>query len=195
MDSVTQRPGGSSAASLREERARKAVAVVRSGEIDAFRELVELYQNKIMSLSLFLVRDATAAEDLAQEVFVRAYKYLDTFDERRCFYPWLSKIAYRLAQTRRAERTVETPTEITHIDERHDPMTILASKEEASYLWDAVSGLPERERVAVLLYYKDELGIGEVAQVMGVSGGTVKTLLFRSREHLQGALQRVGIRR
>jgi RNA polymerase sigma-70 factor (ECF subfamily) len=78
---------------------RSAVRAIRRGEGDAFRHLVELYQKRIFGLALMIVRDHYGAEEITQDAFVRAYKHLDRYDERRPFYPWLATITIRHAQT------------------------------------------------------------------------------------------------
>ena len=71
---------------------------------------------------------------------------------------------------------------------RDDPLGTVIADEESRRLWDAVQGLPGGERAAVLLFYRQELKIREAARLLGVSSGTVKTLLFRARRHLREAL-------
>jgi RNA polymerase sigma-70 factor, ECF subfamily len=77
---------------------REIVERVRRGDRDAFGELVQRYQGRLFGLVLMMVRRRDAAEDVAQEAFVRAFTHLDQFDRTRPFYPWLATIAVRLAQ-------------------------------------------------------------------------------------------------
>jgi RNA polymerase sigma factor (sigma-70 family) len=172
-----------------EQRARDAITAVRAGRTDAFAEIVELYEAEVMTLALALMRDRGGAEELAQDAFVRAYRHLDSFDDRRPFYPWLAKITYRLAQSARQRRAREArqrasleSTLTARPDD--DPASVLLADEQAQCLWRAVQALPAGERAAVVLYYRNGLRVSDVAQVMGVSGGTVKTFLLRARRHL-----------
>jgi len=71
---------------------------------------------------------------------------------------------------------------------RDDPLRTVIADEESARLWQAVQGLPGGERAAVMLFYRQELKVQEAASVLGVSSGTVKTLLFRARRHLREAL-------
>jgi len=77
-----------------------AVEAVRAGNANAYATVVKRFQTSIMNLCFAVLRDRQAAEELAQDVFVRAYERLVTFDVRRTMKPWLVKIAYRLAQQR-----------------------------------------------------------------------------------------------
>ncbi len=170
------------------------MAFVRAGETDAFGELVELHKGRVMSLCVALMRDAHAAEELAQDVFVRAYRYLDTFDDRRPFYPWLAKIAYRLAQARwrRQRREVPLPEDahdrIASDAPDADPLQGLVADERARRLWRAVQALPDGQRAAAVLYYCQGMDTRTVARVLGVSTGAVKTFLFRARKRLHTTL-------
>jgi len=180
---------------VRDRQARLAVAAVRGGDAEAFRQLVELYQSNLMSLSIALLRNVTAAEELAQDVFVRAFRYLDSFDDRKRFYPWLATIAYRLAQTQwREQRTLASRVEemsngMNGASAPDDPLATLIRDEQSQRLWKAVCALPFGQRVSVVLYYQQGMSIGQVAGVLGVSVGTVKTCLFRARRSLQTMLQ------
>ena len=176
-----------------EQRARDALAAVRGGDTEAFARIVDLYQAQVMTLALALMREPGAAEELTQDAFVRAYRHLDSFDDRRPFYPWLAKITYRLAQSARQCRAREASRRAAAESNRQprsddDPAVALLADEQARHLWRAVQCLPAGERAAVVLYYRNGLRVSEAAQVMGVSAGAVKTFLSRARRHLAVAL-------
>jgi RNA polymerase sigma-70 factor (ECF subfamily) len=69
-----------------------------------------------------------------------------------------------------------------------DALAALIADERGRRLWQAVSALPSGERTAVILYYRDELAVGDIARALGVTAGTIKTLLFRARRHLRGQM-------
>src|SRR5208337_1723927 len=85
-----------------------AVHDIRAGNAEAYARIVKRFQTSIMTLCLTILRDRQGAEELAQDVFVRAYQRLDTFDVQRPMKPWLVKIAYRLAQQRWRTQISET---------------------------------------------------------------------------------------
>lgn len=171
---------------------REAVRAVRAGETDAFSAIVRLYQRRLFGLTLMFLRDPAAAEDVAQEAFVRAFTHLDAYDGARPFYPWLATIAVRLSQNRLVQREREVSHEAqpaaAEVQDAGavDPLEAVISDEEGRRLWRVVAGLPAGERTAVILYYQHELGVRDIARAMGVTGGTVKTFLFRARRHLRG---------
>ena len=186
--------GNSTSEPTRAEELREALAEVRAGRRDAYERVIELCQSRLLSFAVSLLKDYGAAQELTQDAFVRAYRYLDRFDDRRPFYPWLATIAFRLAQDRwqQQRRDRELAQRYGAASEEgvahDDPLRKVITDEESSRLWQAVEGLPGGERAAVLLFYRQELKIREAARVLGVSSGTVKTLLFRARRHLRKAL-------
>lgn len=190
----TQPSEGTETETARQRCTREAIAAVRSGDTQAFARLVACYEVQTMSLCMALMRDTASAEDLAQDVFVRAYRYLHTFDDRRPFFPWLAKIAYRLAQTRWQRKPPEVGLaeeawgQVADASPDEEPLGHLVADEQARSLWRAVRGLPEGQRTSVVLYYGHGMAVRQVAQVMGVSTGTVKTFLFRARRRLHSVL-------
>ena len=86
--------GNSASEPTRAEELREALAEVRAGRRDAYERVVELCQSRLLSFTVFLLKDYDAARELTQDAFVRAYRYLDRFDDRRPFYPWLATIAF-----------------------------------------------------------------------------------------------------
>ena len=165
---------------------------VRRGDRDAFAELVRRYQGRLFGLTLMMVRLPAAAEDVTQDAFVRAYTHLDYYDVQRPFYPWLAAIAVRLAQNRLRQHGRTAKREGAPLDEVTEPaaveadaLEILISDEGSRRLWRAVAALPSGERTAVILYYRDEMAVGDIAAALGVTRGTIKTLLFRARRHLR----------
>lgn len=178
---------------------RDVVRDVRGGDRHAFGHLVQRYQGRLFGLVLMMVRHPAAAEDVTQDAFVRAYTHLDAYDEARPFYPWLATIAVRLAQNwlRHHGRTVQR--EGAPLEGAQEPgaqaaaLNAIIADERSRGLWHAVAALPSGERTAVVLYYRDEMPVRDIARALGVSTGTIKTLLFRARRHLRGRLEAAAI--
>lgn len=173
---------------------RAAVRAVRGGDREAFGRLLELYQRRLFGLTLMMVRDPEGAEEVTQDAFVRAFVRLELYDEYRPFYPWLATIAVRLAQNWLRRHSRVSRREGAPIDPERDPaLTIdpvdkLITDERGRRLWRSVAALPSGERTAVALYYRQGMKVSDVAHALGVTSGTVKTLLFRARRKLRGAL-------
>jgi RNA polymerase sigma-70 factor (ECF subfamily) len=168
-----------------------ALARVREGETEAFAIVVKAYQRRLLSLCVAMLGDLGAAEEVTQDAFTRAFRYLESFDIRRPFYPWLAKIAVRLVQqykVRRQTSELRSTVEIDLAGPKEHPLATMIRDERGQQLWAAVLQLPERERAAVVLHFRQELTVQETANALGVTAGTVKTLLFRARRHLRERL-------
>jgi RNA polymerase sigma-70 factor (ECF subfamily) len=177
---------------------RKIVHRVRNGNRDAYGAIVTLFEHRLMSLATMMVRDNSAAEDIVQEAFVRAYLHLERYDDQRPLYPWLAKIAVRLAQNwtvrrqrSRIDNSVDPEDHAADMGSAN-PEQELIRDEAKTLLWRAVAALPKGERTTVLLCYRQDMSVSEAARTLDVTNGTVKTWLFRARRKLRIELTRVG---
>jgi RNA polymerase sigma-70 factor (ECF subfamily) len=170
------------------------IRAARAGDADAFGHLVRAYQGRLFGLVLMMVREPAGAEDVTQETLLRAYRFLDDFEIERPFYPWLAAIAVRLAQNWLRQHGRTASREGTSLDQAQEPQVTdaalheLISDEQGRRLWHAVAALPSGERTATTMYYRDEMSVGDIALALGVTSGTIKTLLFRARRRLRGRL-------
>lgn len=178
---------------------RDVVLAVRSGDRDAFAKLVHHYQGRLFGLVLMMVRQPAGADEVTQDAFVRAYTHLGAYDDRRPFYPWLATIAVRLSQNWLRHHGSALKREGTSLEQAPEPeapqapLADLIADERSRALWRAVAALPSGERTAVMLYYRDELSVREIAGALGVSSGTIKTLLFRARRRLRERASAVAL--
>lgn len=172
----------------------EVVRAAKNGDLDAFGHLVRMFQGRLFGLVLMMVRDTAGAEDVVRDSFVRAYAHLGDYDENRPLYPWLATIAVRLAQNWLHHRQRTVRREGSPLQDAGDPaatadsLAALVGDERRRELWRAVA-LPSGERTAVVLFYRDELSVGDIARAIGVTSGTIKTLLFRARRHLRTHLE------
>ena len=180
---------------------RAAVAAVRRGDRDAFATIVRLYERRLFGLALMMTRDPAAAEEVAQDAFVRAFLHVDAYNEVRPFYPWLSTIAVRLAQNWLVRRARTASREGADLESQQaaastpDPLGDLIEDESDRALWRAVSALPSGERTSVILHYRQGMSVAEIASALGVTAGTVKTQLFRARRTLRTKLGPIASKR
>ena len=181
------------------------VAEAIGGSELAFRSLVERYQRPVFSLVLRMVRDPGIAEDVTQEVFVKAWLALARYDPRRRFASWLFKIASNAAidQLRR-KKLPTTPIETSDPDhssildriedERSEsPDTLVKRRELSSALEAAVAALRPEYRLVVLLRFREELPYRDIAEATGMPLGTVKTNLRRARREIEERLRKDGV--
>ena len=174
---------------------REAVRAIRGGDREALAHLVQRYQGRLFGLVLMMVRRPPAADEVTQDAFVRAYTHIDQYDDERPFYPWLAAIAVRLSQNWLHRQARTTGREGTALEDAPEPaadaqsLSSLIATERDREIWRAVAGLSSGERTAVILYYREEMTVRDIANALGVTTGTVKTLLFRARRHLRERLQ------
>jgi len=177
---------------------------VRDDDQTAFQQLVEQYQHRLVAVMRHLVGSNDEAEDLAQEVFLRVYRARKKYHPQAKFSTWLFTIANNLAlnHLRRRQRKPVVPLNVSESgplgprpaeqmvrDRAAQPMHRLQQKELAAIVQEAINGLNERQRMAVVLNKFEDMGYAEIAEVMGLSSKAVKSLLSRARMNLRVALQ------
>ncbi len=152
----------------------------------AFEALVAGYRRRVFGLAFSILRDRAAAEDLAQEVFVKLWKILHSFDGRAKLSTWVYAITRNAAISALRKRRASSSLSEPHVLAEAEAAT--ASHDEVgaddSTLWRAVAKLPDSQRQAVTLYYQDERPVEEVAAMLGLPVNTVKTHLHRARARL-----------
>jgi RNA polymerase sigma-70 factor (ECF subfamily) len=180
------------------------VEKVVAGDGEAFRLLVERYQRPVYGLLLRMVRAPALAEDLAQESLIKAYRAIATFDRSRKFSSWLFKIAHNTAIDYLRKKSLPTVALETSEGDRMDPMALLAIPESqspearargrdlAEALQEALMTLRPDYREAVLLRFQQGLPYEEIADILDLPLGTVKTHLHRARKQMAAALRASG---
>ena len=159
-----------------------------AGDREAFGQLVARHQSAICALAYSACGNVARSEDLAQEIFITAWRKLDSLEEPSRFRAWLYGIARNLinnafrqshrnpiAGANSLEDAAETPSPVDTPDEQ----TI--SKEEESLLWRVLSGMPEIYREPLVLYYRQHESVEQVAGALAISEEAVRQRLSRGR--------------
>ena len=164
----------------------------QGGDPAAFGELVRRYQRAVYRVAYALTRDASDADDLAQETFVRAWQAIGRFRLGEPLYPWLSRIATNLAFSlfRRRKRRPETPLEpLLEAGQQwgveDDPAERVERDERERHLQDAFAGLKPEHQAVLALRVVEEQSYEEIAMTLGVPVGTVMSRLSRARAELR----------
>lgn len=164
------------------------IAEAKSGDKDAFAKLVEKYQRPVFSVCYRMLGTATAAEDAAQEAFIRAYQALDRYDPQRSFATWLLSIAsnYSIDQLRKRKVTLismdnEMYGWMAPPDPGPSPEKAALEKEKNALVHSILAELPEVDRAAVILQYWHDYSYEEIAEALDLSNSAVKSRLFRAR--------------
>ncbi|MEJ2630034.1 MAG: RNA polymerase sigma factor RpoE [Acidihalobacter sp.] len=174
---------------------------VQAGDTRAFDLLVLKYQHKILHLIGRYVHDPVAAQDVAQEAFIKAYRGLRNFRGDSAFYTWLYRIAINTAKNFLVTESRRTPDyEVNAEDAEHlngesglkeyaTPERELLSEEIKQQIFKAMEDLPEDLRSAIVLRELEGMSYEEIAQVMECPIGTVRSRIFRAREAIDRQLR------
>lgn len=174
---------------------------VKAGDDSSFDFLLQKYRSPLVNFLYRMVRDTAAAEDLAQEVFLRVYRARKQYTPSAKFTTWLFRIATNLAlnsvrDTRYQKLSVSIdastdgeespPLELPARELRIDQKMI--ERDRTNLIRKAIWALPEKQRAAVLLHKYEEMDYAEIAKVLECSESALKSLLFRAYETLRGQL-------
>ena len=175
----------------------------RDGDAKAFQTLVERYQKRVYALALGMLKDRDEAMDIAQETFVKVYKYLDHFKGDSSFYTWIYRIATNLAiDARRRKAPAGDPVEFDEAVQREspdepgvmssrlgsNPQQALMRRELVNKIDEALSQLPEKHRSILVLREVEGLSYEDLARTLKIRKGTVMSRLFHARKKVQKIL-------
>lgn len=180
------------------------VQLVRRGDREAFRTLVERYQHKVTALATGMLRNRDDALDVVQDTFTKAYQSLDRFKGESSFYTWLYRITLNqcIDHQRRTARmpsapieSAETPEESPTINaarddaERDDPLQRVHEAEVGQRIRQAISELTPEHRAVILLREVEGLSYEEISRALECPKGTVMSRLHYARRQLQARLR------
>jgi RNA polymerase sigma-70 factor, ECF subfamily len=169
-----------------------------NGDTSAFELLIIRYDRRVFSLAMKLLGESDDARDAAQEVFFRTYKYIHRLDLQKPFEPWLMRMTVnvcrdigRKRQQRRATVSdSEMADSIAH-ETSNNPHDEMILEEERRMLRQALAGLPETERIAIVLRDIEGLSTLEVATILDSSETTVRSQISRGRVRLKNAIEQM----
>ena len=174
------------------------VLQAQQGDIHAFDTLVERYHSRIYGLTYNMTSNREDAEDLTQEVFVKAFNALPRFKGKSSFYTWLYRIAvnktinYRKKRNRKRALSLDQFDQEIKTDEAyHDlttkgsPLRSISLSELQIKLNEALQVLSEKHRTVVVMHDMQGIPHDEIAKVVGASVGTVRSRLFYARKQMQ----------
>jgi RNA polymerase sigma-70 factor (ECF subfamily) len=176
---------------------------VKTGDNSAFEYLVQKYRRAMVSFMFRMAHNSAAAEDLAQEVFLRVYRSRQSYEASAKFTTWLYRIATNLAVNHARDTRHERPDKVVSLDEKDEetgqsldvPDKSLSAeenivrRERMSAIRQRVQALPERQRVAVLMHKYQQMDYKQISEVLKLSESATKSLLFRAYETLREQLK------
>lgn len=173
-----------------------------SGNSEAFEELVIRYQKPVYNLVYRFLGNADDAKDITQETFVKAYQSLSKHNPELAFHSWLFRIAQNLSidhlRWKKRRRTVsldesceETGQEMYYhdiADQTPDVRNQLSEAQKCARIQTIINSLPEQFKAVIILRHIEELPLQEIAQILNLPLGTVKTNLYRARNLMKEKL-------
>jgi RNA polymerase sigma factor (sigma-70 family) len=175
----------------------RELALAAGGDRDAFAALVDATRNIVASIAVSIVRDADLGREVAQDVFLSAWRDLGQLRDARSFLPWLRQLtrhrAYHVLRTeRRRRRRITTAESDELLSEAIDPRpgveADLAAAEDRRLLRAVLDELPDETREVVTLYYWEGESTTKVAELLGLSDAAVRKRISRARETLRSSL-------
>lgn len=165
---------------------------VLRGEVDAFASIVTRHQARLFRLGLKFLHRAEDAEDFAQEVFIRAYQRLATFQGQVPFAAWLYRISFNLAVNRYhvKKRTLPAVAEVEHLpDPSHSPEHRLVREELGEWVRKTLQKIPDIYNVLLRMHFFDGLSYPEISRKLRIPVNTIKSYIFRAKELIRQRLQ------
>lgn len=170
------------------------IAQVRKGDRNAFAGLIDKHKQMVFTVALRIVRNREDAEEIAQDVFVKAYQSLESFKGDAKFSTWLYRIAYNTAISKTRRKKLETSpiepsiVENYSLDETIENLDRLDPGEQKSILAKLFDTLNPDESTLITLYYFEQVQTEEIANITGLSQSNVKVKLHRIRQKMHNTL-------
>jgi len=177
------------------EATSKLIIRAITGDRAAFEEIVMLHERRVLTLALRLLGTSEDAQDAAQEVFLRAFKYLRRFDTSKPLEPWLVRMTVNVCREsgrkRSRSRSMFVQREnAQYADPGNNPYVQLRAEEQKRVIHDALACLAEKERTALVLRDLEGLTTAEVAEVLGSAEATVRSQISVARLKMRKAIAR-----
>ncbi|HJA87277.1 MAG TPA: RNA polymerase sigma factor [Candidatus Parabacteroides intestinavium] len=163
---------------------------ILAGDTSCFASLFDRYGKQVYAWVCRVIQNREDAEELTEDVFVKAFQHLESFRGESDFLTWLYRIAYNLSISAVRKKKVEylaiEDSQLSNISEEmiQDQLGQADSSERLDLLDWALEQLPPDDRALILLFYKEDKSIEELAQIMGLSIANIKVKLHRTRKKL-----------
>lgn len=162
---------------------------IRAGDKQAFTWVVDTYKDMVYTICLRMLASQEDAREAAQEVFVKTYRSIHTFQERSKFSTWLYRVTYNhcISVIRKKVKVIDLVDQLpdeTVDEEDVDGLQRISREERGRYLKMALESLPETDAVIVTLFYYEELTLEEIAGITGLTSSNIRVRLHRSRKKM-----------
>jgi RNA polymerase sigma-70 factor (ECF subfamily) len=166
---------------------------LRQDDLDALGVLFERYRDRVFRTALVIVRDPAVAEDILQDCFLKVYANAQRIDTERPLAPWLYRVTVNLSYTwlsrgKNRRTSIETVVDMLVSPMKQAPDRLTEQTELRQNVRKAINDLSIDQRVVVVLYYLNGLNLQDIAEILDLPIGTVKSRLYYARENLRGRL-------
>jgi RNA polymerase sigma-70 factor (ECF subfamily) len=164
-----------------------------TGDVSAFEQIILRHERRVLSIAWRLLGRIEDAQDAAQEVFLRVFRYLHRFDTRKSFEPWLVRMTVNVCRDLGSKRLRQPAVELKpdQLRATGDPHSELNAEEQRHMLHTALSELPEKERSAIVLRDIEGFSTADVAEILGSSEATVRVQISSARIKIKKAVERI----
>jgi RNA polymerase sigma-70 factor, ECF subfamily len=168
---------------------------ILAGDASAYSSLVTKHKNLVFSIVLKILNNREDAEEVAQDIFIKVFHSLKTFEKKSKFSTWLYRISYNMAISKtRGKKMLFVPIEESGIsnysgDETHFNMDAFEEDEKTALLNRALKELPDEDQLLISLFYKSENSIEDISYITGLSVSNLKVRLHRIRKKLYDGMQ------
>lgn len=180
---------------MRQEEEVILIDEIINGNVNAFRKIVEKYEDMVFTITLRIIRNREMADEIAQDVFLKVYQSINKFKGKSKLSTWIYKIAYNTSvNATRGLKNSYGDTDIESIPDQRlgsspDAQFELIAEDSKQMVKRAIMSLDESESIIVTLYYFDDLSVSEISDITGISKSNVKVKLYRSRNKLYELLK------
>lgn len=175
-----------------DEEDRDLVRRTKSGETRAFGHLVNRYEKPVYNVALRISHNPTDAEDIAQTVFMKAFRKLDTFDESKRFFSWLYRIAINEAINFSKRRREHLELDREHAGSQRSPEEAAVRQDVEEQVGVALLQLKPEDRAIICLKHFQSFSYDEIGYIFDIPAKTVKSRLYTARRRLKDVLTRMG---
>ena len=175
-----------------EQSDRMVVERCLGGDVDAFGVLVDRYERPVFNTVLHMVGDAEDAREVCQQVFIKAFEHLSSFDRNRKFFSWIYRVAVNESINHLKSRRPHEPLDEKLAHPLANPAEQFEELEAWTHLHEEIMKLEPNYRAVIILRHFLHLSYAEVAEILNVPEKTVKSRLFSARQMLRDALLAKG---
>ena len=168
---------------------------LKSGDRESFTWVVDSYKDMVYTICLRMLTNEADAEEAAQEIFIKAFRSIQAFQEKSKFSTWLYRISYNhcISVIRSRVKVIDLVEEVPDNEvneESINGLNDLVKKERAEHVRNAIEALAETDAVLITLFYYEELSLDEITEATGLSSNNVRIKLHRARKKLYDVINR-----